>query len=197
MQNLRRIRYIAENFDELLGLRSVLAGLIMLAALPAIVGTLNLGLIFLSVAVFVGLIALWPIVESYYERNFGRIRPALGKSHRRRTFGMSVALLYITLALVDILLHPTIILTGLGMAVALIISWWLERPFRVYYLVASVLITGVALLPLVGLLPDERSLQFTSAMVLAVTGLFLVLRGILDHLFLVRSMKSLPEESID
>lgn len=197
MQEHERVRYVTRNFGDLQGLKSVLTGALFLAMVPMYASGFQWGLV-LMVAVLLGVGPLWLVVDRYYELRFGRVRAASGGHPRSRTLiraaGMAV---YVVAVVGEIQLQPTVSLLAIGMALTTLAFWWTERPFKGYYLVVSALLVGVALLPLIGLLPSERSPQFNSGMVFVITGAFLILRGVMDHRWLVRNMKPLPEEEGD
>jgi hypothetical protein len=52
---------------------------------------------------------------------------------------------------------------------------------------------GCGLLPLFGVLPADPGEG--SNLTVSVLGIYLIVGGVLDHLLLVRTMKSLPEEN--
>lgn len=198
MQEYERVRYVTESFGSLQGLRSVLVGVVFLAAAQSQVwSSSGWSLVLLSTGL-VGALVLWPLVNRYYERAFGSVRPSSsGRLHSSWPIRVVGALTFVVLASVEILVKPTVSLLAIGMALSLLALWWSERPFKNYFFIVSVLLLGVAMLPLTGLLPSERSPSFNAAMVLGLTGVIMIVGGILDHQALVRNIKPLPEEEGD
>lgn len=197
MQEQERVRYLTQNFGGLQGLNSVLAGVAILLSAQSLAWSSGWSLVVL-VGGLVGTLALWPVVNGYYERTFGLVRPAPNARPRSwslvRAAGAGVAAV---LWGVEIYARPTVMVVLIGLALGLCALWWTERPFKNYYLVAAVILVGVALLPLMGLLPSERSVRFDSVLIMGFSGMVMVVGGVLDHRTLARNMKPLPEEEGD
>ena len=67
------------------------------------------------------------------------------------------------------------------------------RRFAAHYLVMGEVIAGCGLLPLFGVLSaDPREVTYLLPLL---AGMYLIVGGVLDHLLLVRTMKSWPEEN--
>jgi peptidoglycan/LPS O-acetylase OafA/YrhL len=92
-------------------------------------------------------------------------------------------------------IHPPVDLALLAFGVGILVGLWPERRFRVQYMVLAVLFVGASFLPLLGFWSTDPMQDPTSSDVLALCfGLYLLAGGVFDHLLLVRTMKSLPEE---
>lgn len=194
MREQERVRYLTRNFGELQGLKFVLLGILFLAMVPMQASRFQWGLGLLVVALL-GVGVSWLVVDRYYERTFGRVRPASGGHPRSHALIKAAGVgVYVVFVVGEIYVQPRVSLLLIGMALTTLAFWWTDRPFKSYYLVVSALLLGGGLLPLVGILPSERSPQFNSAMVFGITGAFMILRGVMAHRFLVRNMKPLPEE---
>lgn len=209
IRDLERVRYVAENYEYLQGLTRIPVGLMSLVVYLLVVftgfeiTTKFVADIVLTLALLVGVVLIVGFfgIRRYYENRYGRVRVIPRIFRRRRIYGGLVAFIIF------------LILFGLGfltsaanvwepyplflvfMDVTEVIDRWPERVIRPHYFIIGVLmaIAGSILWTMevsqVGY-PEDIFLHLLAAVLI----LYLVVGGIVDHLLLVRTMKSLPEE---
>lgn len=207
IRDLERVRYVTENYDNLQGLTRVPIGLALLIVWAFFlisgfeISSQPVADIFITLSLLAGgvLILLFFRIRKYYTRRYGRVRVFPRLFSRRRAVGGVVALTILFAgaffvlwlgASVELVSLPLILL---GLGAMEMIDRWPERRLRPHYFVAGALaaLAGLVVLFLVlsGIrYPDVLLLHLMSAFI----GLVLVIGGVLDHLLLVRTMKSLP-----
>lgn len=78
----------------------------------------------------------------------------------------------------------------------MLVVFWPDRRFRIHYLVMMPFFVAASFLPLWGVWSTGWSPEPGSGEVFPLfLGLYWVVGGIFDHLLLVRTMKSVPEEA--
>jgi len=201
MRDLKRIRFVAENYAALQGLKFVPIGLLFYfvafrdSGFSWAPSMLQPGNQTLTLPLFALMIALYWLVGVYYRRSFGRV--ASVQSTDRAMLGGVVGVIcvfavYFLAAWVDAYLEPPVSFVMLAVGALLVAQWWVTGRFRSHYLVVTAVVAGIGLLPLFGVL-EVTALSGTVGSGIIV-GTALITVGILDHLFLVRSMGTLPAE---
>lgn len=209
VRDLERVRYVTENYEDLQGLARVPVGLLVLAVWGFFlisnfeISSKFVADVVITLSLLIGgvMILLFFRIKGYYRRRYGRVRVIPNVFKKRRVYSGVIALVVSLLASYLALwmgvmenLDPfPFILLGLG--IMEVIDRWPERRFRPHHFVVGVLMALSGLILWLLVLSDR---QYPDALVLhLLTALFvlsLVVGGILDHLLLVRTMKSLPEE---
>lgn len=200
MEKLEKIRYVTANFDHLKGLNMALIG-VFTASTGAWTnsrqGDLSLLLVLLVVLVPVKL-----LVDRYYRRVFGRVSRSL-KDRRREAV---ISVLFGLLGLAAFAADTTEVLpfSAVGILFALAFGWeyfWANRTYaekyRTHYLAFAAITALISLLPLLGLGALWDTLGFSSPIfgVMTIIGLLMIAAGLLDHIFLVRSLPPQKEFS--
>ncbi|MBN2085156.1 MAG: hypothetical protein JW748_08000 [Anaerolineales bacterium] len=192
MQDLQKIRYIAANFPELQGLKTVPIGLWVSSVFIGQQGDLSLGCILTPV-----FLCLYWIIHRYYRRTFGRVE--VTKEYRRKYLLLSVAVMVLGFAGLALdLLYPTSI-SLFAVAMAIIMLWnyaWMVRQSGVRSpavfpagLVCIALVFFSAFLPMLGM-DVAATLGFQSKIRLVgfVIGWIYVMYGVFEHFILIRSL---------
>lgn len=199
VRDLERVRYVAENYEQLQGLRNVPIGLMVLLAgvftlfpsgLAYFGPVISEAFIYLLFVVLIATVLLYSFIGNYYERRFGLVRTfSLNKKQAVAVATLSIVLLVV--GSINLAFQPSIHMIWLvwGLSVTSI-HWW-ERHFRMHYVVIGVLVVGVSFLPLLGI--TSVSLSYETGGLLVFLGIFYVVGGVCDHLLLMRAMKFLPE----
>lgn len=196
MQRLRQVRTITKNYHMMRGLQGVPMGIFCL-----VLASFELHWLFIpdqwmglaeyaTFLGFVGALALYPLIGSYYDHLFGRLRPVRVNALDRTIEILSFLVLLLVGVRIDLDMNLPISATGLAFALWYFILWWRTDSFRTHLLILAFLTTLVSLLPLMGFsfvrkvvfLPDHGgySLLF---------GSLLTIGGLCDHLILLRSFK--------
>jgi hypothetical protein len=198
--HLDRLRYVAGHYRELQGLSLVPFGLIFLA--PGFIpgGWGQQGETWRWLAI-IGAVWLSWLASMYYQRVVGRAWPALrtGGSYRWLAIMIGGALLlgYFAAPWYDGLVNPPISVTAFVMAGLLLIPFVAARGrYRHHYLYLALLYVAVALLPLTGLVTSAQLVE-DPWLFSVFYGLPWIIGGLGDHIFLMRSLKPLPQEAVD
>lgn len=193
---MQRVRVVTANYNYLQGLRLVPFGVWLLLNaiidagwyLPAwipdwlIVGTYILG-------PFVALVLYW-LIGRYYNHIFGYVQPMQSASTSKLAWKWNVVIIVsATVWLVSFLQRPSlsISVTGLLLAGMCLINWWQMKSFSTHYFFVAVALgaaSGLALLSLWNDVPIA-----SKSLLLVLLALYFILRGIIDHLLLVRTLK--------
>lgn len=204
---LKRIRYVAANYEHLQGLRKLPFGIFLLVLVSTIVllsvwttadgdavsAPVMLGILALIFLLFVAGIALPHFISAYYERRYGTVQRYRAAPTKRR-----VMYLVMILALV---LSSSLSLLVLG--VAMMVAYWADRRFQRHYVVIGALATGAALAHLAyatvrlvteGWISIENVSYLPQIFIVVTIASYLLAGGVLDHLLLIRTMKTVPEE---
>ncbi|MFZ6026107.1 MAG: hypothetical protein ACOYYS_00210 [Chloroflexota bacterium] len=204
MESRRKVQFLVAHYSTLQGLKLVPIGLLCVY-LP-IWGNFSGELLsrLLAACVYIGVMAgLTYLVEWWYKRTFGVVRPTV---HEQWVNGLAMAFAgafsLVVFWLDYYLLHLSGFLFGLWFAAALVWDyvraliavgehniWFFPAP----PIVAIVMILS-SLLPLVGV-PWWQLLGLRSAWsgVFLMMGLLMIVLGVSNHVYLVRSLPRLPE----
>ena len=205
LQDPERVRYVTANYEQLQGLFRVLAGVLLLAAWAVVVSPLGEVLAspraadFITAGSFLLILAggaAFLLIRNWYRRRYGRVRTVSRFSVRH--YLTRIAVIFVTLVIVATISSYVGILQDesgaylffLAIGAGEVVSSWLEKQFRWHYMVFGTLMILVGVLLTFGVLPDTTTLSLLAGFMV----LYLVVGGLLDHLLLVRTLKSVPEE---
>lgn len=146
---------------------------------------------YLLFVMLIGACLLYFVIENYYERRFGWVQTF----SLNRKQAIAVATLMVVLVVVgsiNLAFQPPIHMIWLVWGMSLTAIYWRERHSRMHYVATGVLVSALSFIPLLGISRTELGYE-TSGLMLFL-GILYVVGGVLDHLLLVRTMKTLPEE---
>ncbi len=206
VQDLKRIRYVTENYERLQGLRAVAMGIVLVlfggglsvSFLMGFVGSRTFQTFLWGVCVLATLLLpIW--AESYYGRRFGRVRSRWTGLSRYDVMGMLLVLAFAWGLLAAIEFYGegmerfmSSVAPGAYFGGLIVYAWWPKRSsLTAYWPILAVLVVGAG--PLLSLAGQISGWQLILPMI-AVLGIASIVGGFLDHLLLTRTMKSLPEE---
>jgi hypothetical protein len=177
---LQDIHDLAANYSDRQGLRVVPVGLaVMVQAFPEWVPPSLSGIDTSLIALVAGFAGYWA-AGRYYRRRFGAIDelPYDGMSPVAQFVAMFAS--FIAAAVVDLLLHPPVFISGLVIAAWLAIAAWPSRLVRSHYMASAIVLALIAFAPLTGttLASAGRSYGFCF-------GFMLLLAGVRDHMAFV------------
>jgi hypothetical protein len=191
--DLAKLRDITDNLFFWQGLRFVplaptfiVAGVAWTPLWPSGV-PVELGLAATAAAGVVG----YRLASRYYARTMGVVYEA-SSEHRTRSL-VKWTLVYPAMVgslLVDALLEPPFLASGVVWAVAILGYWWSTGGRRYHYLPISLATACLTLLPLAGVVSTGKP---AVALLYLWLGLIYLVAGILDHAELMRSMS--PERN--
>lgn len=206
IRDLERVRYVTENYERLQGLKMMPVGVLMLAL--AVFALLRIdwpgmtseeeGALFGVLLIFGGIfgclaasLASW-VISGRYEQRYGKAR----RSPISRWAGVLIVLGAVSFYVahtIDIVLMTPMYLPYLVVGVAGIVFWWPERRFRIHYLFVAVTFLLVGFLPLAGVLPGNYFGEALGLLFLHL-GISVIVIGLLDHLLLIHTLKTVPED---
>ncbi len=185
MQDLRRMRYVTENYLNLQGLRWVCWGglcLLVAAEDAALIPTLSLLIVGIPLA-----LALFWWSGTYYTKQYGHVQQPANVQVELWRFGILFAAA-LTSFLIDRTLHPPIFIAPLVVAAGILLLFLkLGRPYRWHYLAAALLVFALDF-TLVLLVPPATPFLRAGFVVWLTTGISLIIIGLFDHLFLARNL---------
>lgn len=193
-ENLDRIRLVTANFHYLKGLLSLPLGLLILFSAGGIAGWWSLFIPgkwgYVEGGILTVLMGLYWGISQFYKHTFGRVGRTPSPSWK------VIVLLLVVFAAILIDGTSNIPVNMLGLAFAGIYfvaySEWKER---VHYLVFSVVLAVVSLLPLLPTIARSDALWGVTSAAFALTlGAGIILVGLLDHRLLVRALPPAPDE---
>lgn len=194
--DLRRIRYVTQNFDLLQGLRSLPWAIIFLLSAGGMAGwqffvPAQWG--YLEGVVLLACFGAYWWIGTLYARRFGRVE------RRRSRFWYHVVLIVIVLGAIALnaYVSPPVDLVSLTFSGAFI--WmYIEWKERIHYLVIGLILTGITLMPLLPSIGfDGRLWGKGGAAFLAALGLGLIIGGLFDHRLLTQTLPQAPQETQD
>ena len=197
---LERLRYVTGHYRELQGL--ILAPFGLIFVVPALIpgGWGQQGEMWRHLAIAAAAALSW-LASLYYRRSVGRVWPTIqsGGSYRWLATMIAAALILglVVAPWLDSRWGPPISLTALTLAALLATPYVAAGGrFRIHYLFLALLYGAIALLPLTGWITAAQLVEDGRLFGL-LYGLPWIVAGIGDHLFLMRSLKSLPAEVAD
>jgi hypothetical protein len=201
MKDLKEIRFVATNFSNLQGLRTVPISLyLVLICLwaNAIHGPARDFLV--PVLGLAGTLILLFAIDRYYRHVFGRVQ----RTPESRRLEWLVSAIGGILALgafwMDVSIKLPFSLLGFTMAVSLLadyfrITWLVKGRFLIYYPIGAVLMAVVSILPLLGVSLWWQMIGLRSQLfgISIAFGIYMIFAGLWGHIFLVRTLPSQVE----
>jgi len=189
--DLRRLHAITANYFFWQGLRWVPPGAALILFVWSTMPSFPLPAAWRDAtpwfALTLGLVASW-LIGKYYAHTYGYVRSLPGMHARRNAVKWSVVYPMIALALmVDGLLKPSIIVSGLVFAVSIEAYRRSTGGGRRHYVLASVLFAAATFAPALGLVQPGRDVL---ALVLGSLGGVYMIGGVFDHLELRRVLQA-------
>jgi hypothetical protein len=178
---LEDIRDLAANYSDRQGLRIVPMGLaIMIQGFPKALPETIFGLDSQLVALAIGFLGYW-LIGRYYEHRFGRVEEIPTPGVPIAGHIVLLVLGFMATMMIDALKRPPVFVSGLLIAVWLVITAWPSRRIRGEYLAIGVVLALLSLMQLAGVS------QGAVARACGVWfGVGLVVAGIRDHLSFTR-----------
>ena len=201
MYTVNRIRFVATNFYNLQGLRAVPLGLCMLLLslwANRLHGPARDFLI--PIAAMVGTIIVLFLIDRFYLHTFGRVQRTSESRQLEWLFSMIGAVLALTAFWLDVSFKLPVSLLGLVFAASLMadylrITWLVKGRFLLYYPLGAVLMAGLSILQWLGVPHWWLALGIKHQLlgIVMAVGMFTMIAGIWGHIFLSRTLPSLPE----
>ena len=192
---LRRIHAVTDNFFFWQGLRFVPLGaaLVGISIVQSSADHLRqtvrplLGISFLVAALWIS----FSVIGPYYDRTFGRVKMDLERHGLRTTVKWLIVYpALIAAVVVDMRLHPPIILSAIAFGLAIEAYRESTGGGRLHYVAASVTLGALALLPMSDVMsPGLAGIRI----VVFVLGAVYIIGGVLDHRELLRILGSASE----
>ena len=192
MPDLNRIRFVTGNYSLLQGLGTVALGIFAMFAAAEAAGWLpfwQMMVIVLPLFILSGI-----AIDRYYRGKYGRVTPP--ERAKRFMQGALAGIGYAVFMNVDQHFSSPILVLPIYIAALLFTRYWKDRNFYRHYLVgaAAVIVADVARTVAA---PDPQSLwsnsEFFSYVILSPV---LIVLGLIDHYFLVRTFQSRPEAEV-
>lgn len=199
MHYMENIRSLTREYGTLQGLRTIPFGLFILALAPRKLGINWLGGdgdCTFTLPLFILGIALWLAIGRYYERAYGKVKIETSSAHQGfETVGILVLLVGSIIA--ENLVYriwPGLSVSPIGATLAIIFLILGINYRRYYYTIFGALMAIISCLPLVLHTSVADQIYGTFGFVFSlVFGVGILLTGILDHLRLERSLRTLTE----
>ena len=207
VRDLERVRYVTENYEDLQGLTRIPVGLIALVVHLFVVftgfevNTKFVADIVLTLALLVGVMLVIGFfrIRRYYENKYGRVKviPCVFTRERIHSGLVAFAVVFIAFGLglwvADSDVPEPYPLFFLFLGLTKVIDRWPEKSIRPHHFafVALMALAGLTLWTM-EVLGASYPEVFLLHLFVAVLVLYLFVGGILDHLLLTRTMKSLP-----
>ena len=200
VRDLERVRYVTENYEQLQGLRNIPLGLILLALgafmlssarLPPFSPVASDVFFYGSFALLIVAISLYFVIGNYYERRFGWVH-TFSMNRKQVVAAITGITVLLVIGSVNLVFQPPIHMIWLVWGISLTAVYWRERRFRIHYVAIGVLVSVLSFTPLLSI--SRTELSYDAGGLMLFFGILLVVGGFFDHLLLVRTMKTLPEE---
>lgn len=202
MKTLKEIRFVATNYANLQGLKSIPFSLCLVLLCLYVNGLSSTSRSFLVPAMLViGMVLLYIAITRYYLHTFGRVQRTV-ESQRLETETMVAAgILALAAFWLDVSFKLPLSLIGLVFAFGLLadylrITWLVKGRFLLYYPIEAGLILLISVLPIIGF-PDWWHTIGLKSQLLGVSiaiGSLSIPAAIWGHIFLVRTLPPLTEE---
>ncbi len=193
MENLKRVRYITKNYEQLQGLKQVPVGIFLLSVALSNSGLWPLYTMWEPIPTLLVLaltIGSHMLIGVHYSKKFGQVQPAT-HSDWDRARGVILVLVFVGAFAVDLSFEPPVSVVGLVLAAWICSGWWRAGWLGVHYAFATMLLIVVSLMPLVGIVSAER--LFDVGLPLSF-GIVTLIIGTADHLILKHFLSPSPEE---
>jgi hypothetical protein len=193
---LARTRLVTRHYHQLQGLRQIPVGLLFLTLAVDRAGWWPLFSVWQPISgilVFgLAIVGIW-LAGRYYDQRIGRV------THRSSMISKVAFVAWLALFLaaqwVEALWQWPVSASMLVFALMYGVGYWVTGRALHQYLAAACLLVIISLLPLTGLLTNSQLYLFgpESAPGVALVGLIMILVGLVDHWWLIRSLQSLRE----
>jgi hypothetical protein len=197
MQNLSQMRFVTENFRILQGLRMIPFGLWFLTMAVgdlANIDALRQGRLDYPLVLIIAMGILYWLVGLYYTRTYGQVVP-LPKNTRQKLLASWPILLFIAGIVLDFLIKLPISFLAITLSFFFFVPFIKgASAFRWHYAFTGLAMLVISLLPL--FLNESLKGEFfapSGAYFLLGMGITLIVTGIIDHLWLLRFMKTAQE----
>jgi hypothetical protein len=205
MQDLKEIRFVATNFSNLQGLRTVPIGLCLVLVCYWANGIHGPARNFLvPILGLVGSLILLFAIDRYYLHAFGRVQRTPESLRLEWMVGIVFGILALGAFCLDISFKMPVSLLGLVFSAGLLadyirITWLVQGRFLLYYPLGAVLMAGVSILQLLGVSNWWQACGLRSQLlgISMAIGIFTVIAGIWGHIFLVSTLPSQVETNND
>lgn len=196
MQDSNEIRFVATNYSNLQGLRTIPLGLcLILVCLWANSLQYPIQDYWAPAAYMAGALLLFWVIDRYYLRSFGRVLRTPESSRLEVLVSVVSGILALGAFWLDTSFKLSVSLLGLVFAAGLLvdyvrITWLVKGRFLLYYPLGAILLAGVSVLPLLGAAHWWQACGLKSQMIgIAIAiGLFSIIAGVWGHLFLLRTL---------
>ena len=203
MKNLKEIRFVATNYYNLQGLRSLPVSLYLVLICLWVNNQrypITMKNYLLPTLELICMLILYFGINRYYLHSFGRLERT--PESRRLEWGTAIASGVLVMAAfwMDVTYKLPVSLLGLTMALSLLaeyirITWLVKGRFLLNYPIGVILLAGASLLPVLGS-PDWWHFFGIQSQLLGISllfGFFTIFAGIYSHFFLVHTLSALSE----
>ena len=182
-QNMEQIQYITRYYGMLQGLKALPFGLLVIALAMRDMGASGVATVLLLAA-----LVLFSVTGRYYAKHYGSVKVHSRSAAIRETV-IFLLVAVIVIVMENMLLFP-FSLIGTGVAVIFFVLGIKMKTY--YYLPLGGILLIVSFLPWVLGVPLTDRMYGSLGFVLSMTiGAVIIIAGLLDHLRLVRAMKSI------
>lgn len=188
MENLKQIRFITENYDDLQGLRQIPLGIVVLIAgllsLATAAGIVDSIVMIAGIPIALGLAyLLHERLKQFYVTRYGTV------IQNNITREVAIALMVIGISLIDMIVAPPLSLTMLAVSAYFLWRWQRAGGLGNHYLPLAVIAGLAAVIPSV--------VDNVAPYYLIVLGSLIIIAGIFDHRMLVNTLSRPDEEAYD
>jgi hypothetical protein len=202
MNNLKEIRFIATNFSNLQGLRTIPFSMYLVVICLWANATHGPARNFLVPALGLAVIVvLFIAIDRYYLRTFGRVQRTTESRRLEWLVSTAGGILALGAFFLVASSKPPFSLLGLTFSISLLadyirITWLVKGRFLLYYPLGAVLLALVSVLPLLGapnwwLVFGLRNQLLANSIAF---GIYTTIAGIWGHVFLVQTLSPVMEQ---
>jgi hypothetical protein len=202
MESLEKLKFVTSNFTQLKGLQMAVIGLLLVGTTLWADG--HQGDLGVPILMMLAAAVLWFATERYYRSRFGKVRPTRSARHKEVISSVIFMFLGIGAFVLDTKSLVRFSFLGIVFAFGLLAdylrmntsSWQRYLGFYPWF---SLALMVVSLLPLVSPVDLWQRLGFNNAItgVMTVVSILITLAGILNHLFLAKTLPNLTEDDRD
>lgn len=194
MDDLKRVRFVTQNYHNLQGIRWIVWGCLCLLVAAEDAGRFPTLLLAVAVIPAAVLLVVWSGL--YYQRRFGQVKgPHSETQEPIMLWGVALPITAVVSFLVDRTVDLPFFLAPFVYGAGLI---WLyrqsEKPFRRHYLYIGLGVIGSNLAYALLNTPPDSPWSRAGVVLWTFIGLSLIVGGFLDHLLLAKTFKPVPEE---
>lgn len=204
MQPINQTLFLTKNYSNLQGLRALPAGLcLLLLSLWANAERGPARDLTLPILVVVACLFLFIIIDQYYKRTFGKVKRPY--THAELLLSGTGSILALAAFVADSDFGLNLPFSALGLVFAAVILgssllyWYQAKTLLFSNLVLGALVAILSILPLFGISNWWNALgikHFLLAMTI-LFGIYIVVGGIIGHVYFVRSLPAMPEPHHD